>query len=142
MNFPLPASECGLPHRAPFLFLDEIVGLEPGVSAEATLCLPASTPFFTGHFPGNPVVPGVILAEAIAQLAGVAAAREGRGFLLSAVRSMKFPSAAGPEEQIWLEARVVADHGALVQCEGRARVEERIVAEGLVVLSQTRGGGQ
>lgn len=129
----------GLPHRPPFLCLDTVMALEPGVRGEALWRLPTSTPFFAGHFPGKPMVPGVLLTEAIAQLSGIVAAREGRSFLLTAIRSMKFPASAGPEEEIHLFAQVEADHGALVHCSGEARVGDRVVAVGSVVLAATQG---
>lgn len=135
MKLPASATDLGLPHRAPFLFVDEVCDLVAGERASGTLKLNAETPFFAGHFPGRALVPGVILAEAIAQLSGIAAASPGRSFLLSAIRSMKFPSAAHPDEVIDLKARVVADHSNLVQCEGVASVGNRVVAEGSVILS-------
>ncbi|MEK0448734.1 MAG: 3-hydroxyacyl-[acyl-carrier-protein] dehydratase FabZ [Verrucomicrobiota bacterium] len=126
----------GLPHREPFVFIDEIVVLCPGESAEARKCFPPSTAFFAGHFPGRPIVPGVILAEALAQTAGIAAAREGASFLLSAIRSMKFPSAALPDEIICLHARKTGNIGPLWQFEVRASVGDRVVAEGAVILNE------
>jgi 3-hydroxyacyl-[acyl-carrier-protein] dehydratase len=135
MQLPCPASELGLPHRPPFLFVDVVNELEPGVRCKGSLRLPAETPMFAGHFPGAPLVPGVVLTEAIAQLAGIAAASPGRSFLLGAIRSMKFPAAAHPGETINLEACVIADHGSLVQCEGTATVAERTVASGTIILS-------
>jgi 3-hydroxyacyl-[acyl-carrier-protein] dehydratase len=94
------------------------------------------TPFFAGHFPGEPIVPGVILAEALAQTAGLAAGQPGRSFRLSALRTMKFPGAARPGEEVRLHARKVAAVGGLWQFECRALVGERVVAEGVVVLSE------
>jgi 3-hydroxyacyl-[acyl-carrier-protein] dehydratase len=126
----------GLPHREPFIFIDEIVTLNPGESAEARKSFPLSTPFFAGHFPGRPIVPGVILAEALAQAAGIAAARAGASFLLSAIRSMKFPSAALPDEVIRLHARKTGNMGPLWQFEVRAVVDDRVVAEGAIILNE------
>ena len=128
--------ELGLPHREPFIFIDAVVAVVPGESAEAHKTFTASTPFFAGHFPGRPIVPGVILAEALAQTAGIAAGQSDRSFLLSAIRSMKFPGAALPEEQITLTARKLGAFGPLWQFEVRASVGERIVAEGTVVLNE------
>ena len=79
----------GLPHREPFIFVDEVVVLNPGEAAEACKTFPISTPFFAGHFPDRPMVPGVILAEALAQTAGLAAGQSGKSFLLSAIRFMR-----------------------------------------------------
>lgn len=126
----------GLPHREPFIFIDEIVAHTPGESAVARKRFPASTPFFAGHFPGRPIVPGVILTEALAQAAGIAAGQSGRSFLLSAIRSMKFPTAALPEETIVLSVRKIGAMGPLWQFEARATVGDRVVAEGTLVLNE------
>lgn len=127
----------GLPHREPFIFVDRVTGLRPGESAECVKMFPVETPFFAGHFPGAPLVPGVILAEALAQTAGLAAGQAGRGFRLTAIRTMKFPAAAGPGEEIHLAARKAAVVGGLWQFEVRASVGARTVAEGVIVLSET-----
>jgi len=127
----------GLPHRDPFLFVDEVVAIVPGKSAAGWKTFCVDEAFFAGHFPGEPIVPGVILSEALAQLAGIAAGGgSGEGFLLSAIRGMKFPSSAKPNDRIALHAEVVSNLGALVSCEVRADVEDRPVAAGAVVLSR------
>ena len=69
-SFPLPADV--LPHRPPFLFVDEITAVEPGVSAAGTWHLTGDEWFFTGHFPGRPTLPGVLMCEAIAQVGAIA----------------------------------------------------------------------
>lgn len=126
----------GLPHREPFIFVDEVRELVPGESACCAKTFPAEEPFFRGHFPGDPLVPGVILTEALAQTAGIAAGQPGRGFRLAAIRGMKFPDAARPIEFIELRARKGTVVGGLWQFAVEARVGERIVAEGVVVLSE------
>lgn len=126
----------GLPHREPFVFVDRVIERVPGESATAEKIFPTSTPFFDGHFPGTPLVPGVILAEALAQTAGLAAGQQGKSFRLAALRGIKFPSSAGPDELIRMEVRRIATVGTLWQFEGRATVGDRVVAEGVVVLSE------
>jgi 3-hydroxyacyl-[acyl-carrier-protein] dehydratase len=130
----------GLPHRAPFVFVRELVALEPGLAAECATAFDPGDPMFAGHFPGNPLVPGVILTEALAQTAGIAAASgyaEGERplFLLSAIRSMKFQRAARPGERIHLRAERLAQVADLVQFSVRATVDGAAVAEGQLVLS-------
>jgi 3-hydroxyacyl-[acyl-carrier-protein] dehydratase len=131
-------SALGLPHRPPFLFLREVIALAPGVEGRASQVFPVEDPVFDGHFPGNPIVPGVLLGEAIAQLSGIVAgaADPSRKFYLTAIRLMKFPQPLRPGRAVEVEARVVADHGRLVQCEGRVRDGETVFAEGAIVLSQ------
>ncbi len=126
----------GLPHREPFVFVDALVARVAGESAECVKIFPAATPFFAGHFPGAPIVPGVILAEALAQTAGLAAGQPGRSFRLSAIKAMKFPSAALPDEEIHFHAKRVATVGGLWQFDVRAVTAGRTVAEGVVVLSE------
>jgi 3-hydroxyacyl-[acyl-carrier-protein] dehydratase len=130
----------GLPHRPPFVFVRELIKCEPGISAEAATFFAANDPMFAGHFPDNPLVPGVILTEALAQTAGIAAAsgypeNAKPLFLLSAIRTMKFLRAVRPEEQIDLRAEKLAQVDDLVQFKVEASVKGVRVAEGQLVLS-------
>ena len=98
---------------------------------------------FAGHFPGNPLVPGVILTEALAQTAGIAAASghpdDSRPFfLLSAIRNMKFFRAVLPGQRIVLRAKKVGNVGDLLQFRVSADVDVNRVAEGELVLSRAR----
>lgn len=132
--------DLGLPHREPFIFVDKVLNLEPGEFARCEKTFPVTQDFFRGHFPGQPIVPGVILTEALAQTAGIAAASggENRRFLLSAIRSMKFPKAALPGELIVLEAKKIAVMPPLFQFETRATVGGVVVAEGAIILSEAQ----
>lgn len=130
----------GLPHRPPFVFVREVIHCEPGRSVEARTSFDAEDPMFAGHFPGNPLVPGVIITEALAQAAGIAAAsgypETARPmFLLSAIRTMKFFEAVRPEEQIDLHAEKLAEVESMLQFKVAARVKDVLVAEGQLVLS-------
>jgi 3-hydroxyacyl-[acyl-carrier-protein] dehydratase len=127
----------GLPHRPPFVFVRKLVAREPGVSAECETEFSKDDPIFAGHFPGDPLVPGVILTEALAQTAGIAAHQENSGtrFLLSAIRQMKFFRAVRPEEKITLRARRIAAAGELLQFEVEALIDNKAVAAGQLVLN-------
>jgi len=103
----------GLPHKPPFLFVQAIVTCDPGVSAECETTFERDDPMFAGNFPDNPLVPGVILTEALAQTAGIAAAsahaeKSPPRFLLSAIRQMKFFHAVRPGQRIVLRAETLA----------------------------------
>ena len=130
----------GLPHRPPFVFVRELIKCNPGTFAETSTSFAADDPIFTGHFPGNPLVPGVILTEALAQTAGIAAASGYPEvpkplFLLSAIRSMKFFRPVRPGEQVDLRAERLAQVDDLVQFKVDASVNGVRVAEGQLVLS-------
>lgn len=131
-----PAS-LGLPHRPPFVFIDEVEKLEIGLQAEARKQFNGEEAFFQGHFPGNPIVPGVLIAEAMAQTAGIAIGGPGKMFLLTAIRAMKFLRAIRPAEEIHFLAKRVGEVGGLVQCVVEARVQGELVAEGQLILAPT-----
>lgn len=140
----MPAPETplqGLPHRPPFVFVDDVLEFGPGGSAKCSKTFDPADPVFSGHFPGDPIVPGVLLTEALAQAAGLAAAHAESaelqsGFLLSAIRSMKFPSPARPGERITLLAKKTGELGGLLIFEVCASVDARVVAEGSVILNR------
>jgi 3-hydroxyacyl-[acyl-carrier-protein] dehydratase len=130
----------GLPHRPPFVFVRQLIACDPGVSAECGTQFASDDPMFAGHFPADPLVPGVILTEALAQTAGIAAASahpetSRPRFLLSAIRQMKFFRAVRPEEKIILRARKVAAAGELLQFEVEALIDNELAAAGQIVLN-------
>lgn len=130
----------GLPHRPPFVFVRELVNCDPGRAVDARTSFDRADPMFAGHFPGNPIVPGVILTEALAQTAGITAASgfsesERPIFLLSAIRTMKFLQSVRPEEEIELRAEKIGATETLFQFKVEARVNGAMVAEGQLVLS-------
>jgi 3-hydroxyacyl-[acyl-carrier-protein] dehydratase len=130
--------ECGLPHREPFVFVDEVLELEPGLRAVCRKVFRREEPFFAGHFPGNPLVPGVLLTEAMAQTAGIAAGGEGRLLYLSAIRTMKFLRPVPPGETVIFRAEKCAEMGMLIQSNVSATIDDNTVAEGVVILSERR----
>lgn len=134
-----------LPHRPPFVFVRSLIKCDPGTFAECATWFESSDPIFAGHFPGDPLVPGVILTEALAQTAGIAAAsgyaEQPPRFLLSAIRQMKFLDAVRPEKTVTLRARKVGSIDGLLQFKVEALVEGKTVAAGELVLSEPRASG-
>jgi 3-hydroxyacyl-[acyl-carrier-protein] dehydratase len=132
----------GLPHREPFIFVGAVEDVRPGESAVCEKVFAPEEPFFRGHFPGDPLVPGVIITEALAQTAGIAGGQEGRGFRLTAIKGMKFLRPVRPGERLILSARKIATVGGLWQFDVAATVNDEKVAEGVIVLSETEGTGR
>lgn len=129
-----------LPHGPGFRFVDSLSNLEPGKSAAGTYLLRGDEAFLAGHFPGQPLMPAVLMVEAMAQLAGIAAQTDPEipampGLRLTAIRLVKIFGAAFPGETLHIEAEVQGRMGNLVQATGRVLVADRVLAEGQVTLS-------
>lgn len=133
---PLDPIRCGLPHRDPFVFIDAVIAREAGQSAVCTRRFAAAEPFFRGHFPGRPLVPGVILTEAAAQTAGIAAGGAGKNYHLAAIRQMKFLRPVPPDSLVEFTAVKTGGMAGMLQFQVSARVEGEVVAEGLIVLNE------
>jgi 3-hydroxyacyl-[acyl-carrier-protein] dehydratase len=127
--------QLGLPHRPPFIFIDEVTSVETGRNANAVKRFSSHEPFLQGHFPGNPIIPGVLITEALAQTAGIAIGGPGKMFLLTAIRAMKFLRPVRPEERIDLFAECLNEMDGLAQCAVRATCKGESVAEGQLVLA-------
>jgi 3-hydroxyacyl-[acyl-carrier-protein] dehydratase len=125
----------GLPHREPFIFVDSVDKLEPGSAAECSKTFLGTESFFQGHFPGNAIVPGVLLIEGMAQTAGIAIGKPGKLYLLAAIRSMKFLRSVRPLQPLRFRAEKIGEVGGLVQCAVEAWIEADLAAEGHVVLA-------
>jgi len=129
-----------IPHRTPFLWIDQIAELEPGSRCVAIKYVDPSEPFFAGHFPGQPVLPGVFLIEAVAQTSGVmmggGVTRSDKIPKLAAVNRFKFLKVVEPGSELRIETRKLTEAGAMACVEGIVRVGDEIVAKGeLTVVS-------
>lgn len=129
-----------LPHGAEFRFVDCLTELAPGKSGAGEYTVRGDEAFLQGHFPGEPLFPGVLLVEAVAQLAGVIAQCDLNlppmpGLKLTAVRAAKILGTARPGEVIQLQAEVTGRMGNLVQARGTAHVAGVLVLQTDVVLA-------
>lgn len=130
----------GLPHGPEFRFLDRIIDLEPGVRGTGTYTVPEDAPWLPGHFPGNPMMPGVLIVEAAAQLTGAVAQCDPTrtpivNLRLASIRSIKWSGTAGPGETLTLVADRFHRLGSVVQARVEARVQDRVVLRGDITLS-------
>lgn len=129
-----------LPHGAEFRFVDRLTKLQPGLSGGGEYTVRGDEPFLRGHFPGQPIFPGVLLVEAAAQLAGVVAQSDPKipplkNLKLTALRNVKISGTARPGETIQLEASVSGRLGNLVQAQAEAKVGGEIVLTVELTLS-------
>jgi 3-hydroxyacyl-[acyl-carrier-protein] dehydratase len=129
-----------LPHGAEFRFLDRLTALEPGHSGRAEYKIRGDEPFLRGHFPGEPIFPGVLLVEAAAQLAGVVAQSDPAilpltGLKLAGLRQVKILGAAKPGEILELEAQIIGRMGNLIQAKASASVAGAMVMTAELTLA-------
>jgi 3-hydroxyacyl-[acyl-carrier-protein] dehydratase len=124
-----------IPHRAPFLFLDRVEELEPGVRCVAWMLLDPEDAIFAGHFPARPIVPGVLIIEAVGQAAAVMmAASVDQGTignaLLAAVNRFKFLKPVTPGQKVRIETTKLTEAGPMAYIGGTVSVDGVIVASG------------
>lgn len=121
-----------LPHRYPFLLVDRIIDLVSNESAKGIKNVTINEPFFHGHFPGNPVMPGVLIIEAMAQVAGILAFKsgmEGTGVLFMSIEKVKFRKPIVPGDQIIFEVNVAHRRGNVWKFTGIAKINEKVATE-------------
>ena len=141
-----------LPQRYPMLMVDRIDQLEPGVSAEGIKCVTANEPFFVGHFPGHPVMPGVMIVEALAQVTGIMLRTQPRlhpvkpgaggadappaaplGFIAT-IQKIRFRRQVVPGDQLRLCVKHIKTLGRIHQVAAEAYVGPNLVADGELVV--------
>ncbi|MCR4436423.1 MAG: 3-hydroxyacyl-ACP dehydratase FabZ [Clostridiales bacterium] len=132
-----------IPHRYPFLLVDKIIEIEPGKKAVGIKNVTANEPFFQGHFPGNPIMPGVLIVEALAQTAGIAAAvleeNKGRLGVFASIDSLKFKRQVVPGDTLRLEAEILAAKMGVLKAKVMAAVDGQIAAEGEIRVALVKG---
>ena len=129
-----------LPHGPEFRFVDALTQLDPGKSAHGTYLLRGDEDFLHGHFPGQPIMPAVLMIEAIAQVAGIAAQTDPvipplSDMRLTAIRGIKIFGTATPGETLEIAAILQGRMGNLLQAVGHVMVNGHVIAEGQVTLS-------
>jgi 3-hydroxyacyl-[acyl-carrier-protein] dehydratase len=127
-----------LPHRDPFRFISRINEIRQGDHGEGVWELSGSEPFFAGHFPGQPLVPGVLIAEALAQLSGLVGPGNATHGKLAHI-DIRFEKPVTPPAQIILRSKVVRALGELAQFEVTALLGDTAVARGMLTLSRQGG---
>jgi 3-hydroxyacyl-[acyl-carrier-protein] dehydratase len=124
-----------IPHRYPFLLIDRAEDYKPHQSITGIKCVTVNEPFFIGHFPGNPVMPGVLIIEAIAQSGAVLMSKSldadttGKTIFFTSLDNCKFRTPVRPGDVLRMPVEVLRARGDLFKFRGRALVDDRVAAE-------------
>jgi len=140
MNDSFDKALAALPHGPEFRFIDRLLALNPGKTGRAEYRVRGDEPFLRGHFPGEPLFPGVLLVEAAAQLAGTVAQSDPNhgplpGLKLTALRAVKILGTARPGETILMESKITGRMGSLVQAEATAMIGTTVILQAQITLS-------
>ena len=122
-----------IPHRQPFMLLDTVEELTPGVRAVAKKWVSYNEPYFQGHFPGEPVMPGVLIIEALAQAGAVAILsleeNKGKTAYFAAIQSAKFKRKVMPGDVLTLETEIIKQKGSIGIGKATAMVDGKIAVQ-------------
>ena len=130
-----------LPHRYPFLLVDRVIELVPGDRITALKNVTINEPFFTGHFPGRPVMPGVLIIEAMAQAGGLLAIesnpadKRGQLIYFMGMDKVRFRKPVVPGDQLIFEAKILKMRSNVAKMSGTASVDNQIAAEAELMAS-------
>jgi len=123
-----------LPHRYPFLLVDRIIEIEEGKKAKGIKNVTMNEPFFQGHFPGNPVMPGVLIVEAMAQVGAVALLSKeefkGKTPFFAGIDKVRFKKVVRPGDVLLIETELISLKGSIGKAKATAYVEGEVVCEG------------
>jgi beta-hydroxyacyl-ACP dehydratase FabZ len=129
-----------LPHRYPFLLIDRVLELDPGRRILALKNVTFNEEFFQGHFPGQPIMPGVLILEAMAQAGGILVlppdgSAAGKAFYLVGIENAKFRRTVVPGDRLTIELNVIRARGNFRKLAGRAEVDGQLAAEAELTLT-------
>mgnify|MGYP005699432283 FL=1 len=131
-----------LPHREPFLFVDEVLEINKGSDIHAIKRLTGKEDYFRGHFPNNPVMPGVIIIEALAQASGILGFQtmdktpeEGSIYVFAGVDKVRFRKRVGPGDDIHLYSKILNEKRGIWKFECRAEVDNEIVCSATILCA-------
>ncbi|GIN69728.1 3-hydroxyacyl-[acyl-carrier-protein] dehydratase FabZ [Bacillus sp. J14TS2] len=128
-----------IPHRYPFLLVDRVLEVDAGKKAVAIKNVTANEPFFNGHFPEYPVMPGVLIVEALAQTSGIAmmqtSENEGKLGLFAGIDKCRFKRQVVPGDQLKLEAEITRMRGSIAKANVKATVDDELVCEAEIMFA-------
>ena len=142
MNFDVKKIMALLPHRYPFLLVDRVTEVEPGVSLSAIKNVTINEPFFQGHFPGEPIMPGVLVLEAMAQATGLLAfsglidPSESKLYILVGIDKARFRGQVLPGDQLTLQVSLKRNMRGIGMFDCKALVDDEVVAEAQMMCSE------
>lgn len=130
-----------LPHRYPFLMVDRVLEVEPGKRAVAIKNVTVNEEFFQGHYPERPIMPGVLIVEAMAQVAGIAflsmEGLKGKTPIFAGIDKVRFRRPVVPGDQLRIEAEIIKFRGRMGKAAGKVFVGDEPVAEGELIFTAT-----
>ncbi|MBT5293879.1 MAG: 3-hydroxyacyl-ACP dehydratase FabZ [Cellvibrionales bacterium] len=131
-----------LPHRYPFLLVDRVIDLEIGKNITAIKNVTINEPFFNGHFPNLPIMPGVLIIEALAQTAGILGFKtldktpaDGSIYMFVGADNMRFKKPVVPGDQLTLKAEILKVRAGIWKFDCRAEVDGKMVAAGQILCA-------